>query len=122
MEGVIVYYHPPECRVTFGRGDSMLFDTISVPTIELSLRPFQTFINISLHEKVIRKSRRSQNKIFIRGASPGIPDELWDKNPIGGRRWDVYTKEQRISDMEIETVTLVVKGSAKFTVSTDWRE
>ena len=76
MEGVIVYYYPLECHVTFGRGDSILFDTISVPTIELPSRPFQTFIDISLPEKVIGKSHRSQNKTLIRGTSPGIPDEL----------------------------------------------
>ena len=36
MEGVTVCGHHPECRVTFGRGDLILFGKIPVPTIELS--------------------------------------------------------------------------------------
>ena len=36
-----------------------------------------------------------QNKTFIRGASPGVSDELGDKNAIGGRRWDVATPEYK---------------------------
>ena len=35
MEGVTVCGHHPECRVTFGRGDLILFGEIPVPTIEL---------------------------------------------------------------------------------------
>ena len=45
VEGVTVYGHHPECRVTFWRG-LILFDKISVPTIELSL---ETISNVSLH-------------------------------------------------------------------------
>ena len=35
MEGVTVCGHHPECRVTFGEGDLILFGKIPVPTIEL---------------------------------------------------------------------------------------
>ena len=73
-------------------------------------------------EKLIGKSHRPQNKTFIRGASPGVSDELWDKNAIGERRWDVATQEREVCNMEIEIVTIVVKGSAKLTVPTDWQE
>ena len=76
MEGAIVCGHHPKCRVTFGRGDLILFGKIPVPTIELSERRFQTFLDISLHEKLIGKLHRPQNKTFIRGASPGVWDEL----------------------------------------------
>ena len=47
---------------------------------------------------------------------------LWDKNAIGGRRWDVTTQERKVCNMEIEIVTFVVKGSAKLTVPMDWQE
>ena len=29
-------------------------------------------------------------------ASPGVSGELWDKNAIGGRRWDVATQERKV--------------------------
>ena len=76
MEGVTVYGHHPECRVTLGDGDLILFGKISVPTIELSYRRFQTSLDISLPEKLIGKSHRPQKKPFIRGAIPGVSDEL----------------------------------------------
>ena len=72
--------------------------------------------------KLIGKSHRPQNKTFIRGASPGVSDELWDKNVIGGRGWDVATQERKVCNMEIEIVTFVVKESTKLTVPTDWQE
>ena len=56
---------------------------------------------------------------FIRGASPDVSDELLDKNAIGGRRWDVAAQEPKVCNMEIKTVTIVVKGSVKLTVPTD---
>ena len=96
-----------------------MFGKIPVPTIELPKRRFQTFLDISLPEKLIGKSHRPQNKTFIRGASPGVSDKLRDKNAIGGRRWDVATQERKVCNMEIEIVTFVVKGSAKLTVPTD---
>ena len=76
MEGAIVYGHPQKCRVTFGRGDLVLFGKIAVPTITLPYRRFQTFLDKSLPEKLIGKSHRPQNKTFISGASPGVSDEL----------------------------------------------
>ena len=69
-----------------------------------------------------RESYWSQNKIFIRGASPGRSDAVRDKNAIGGLRWDAANRERKVRNMEIEIVTLVVKGSAKLTVPTDWQE
>ena len=76
MENVTVDGHHPECRVTFRRGYLLLFDKIPISTIELSLRRSQTFLYISLPEKLIGKSHRPQNKTFIVGASPGVSDEL----------------------------------------------
>ena len=66
MEGVTVYGHPSDCRVTFGR-DLILCDKIPVTTIELPQRLFQNFLYISLPEKIIRKSHRPQNKTYIWG-------------------------------------------------------
>ena len=72
--------HVLECRVTFWRGrlHNVLWDPDS--TIELPEGQFQTFPEISLPKKLIWKSHRYQNKTFIRGASPGISYELWDKH------------------------------------------
>ena len=41
------------------------------------------------------------------------------KNVIGGRRWDVATQKRKVCNTEIEIVTFVVNGNAKFTVPTD---
>ena len=76
MEGVTIYGYPPEFRVTFGRGGLILFGKIPVMTIVLPWRRFQTFLDISLPEKLIGKSHRPKNKTFIRVASPGVSDEL----------------------------------------------
>ena len=46
-------------------GDLILFGKIPVPTIELPLRRFQTFFDISLPKKLIGKSHRPQNKTFL---------------------------------------------------------
>ena len=105
-----------------GEGDLILFGKIPIPTIELPYRRFQTFLDISLPEKLIGQSHRPQNKTFIRGASPGVSDELWDKNAIGGRRWDVATQKRKVCNMEIEIVTFVIKGSAKLTVPADCQD
>ena len=115
MEGVTVYDHVPECHVTFGRGDFIMFDEISISTIELPDGRFQTFPDISLLEKLTWKSRCSQNKTFIRGASIGIPYELWDKPTIGWWWWNIATQEKK----EVEIVTFLIKGSAQLTVPPD---
>ena len=122
IEGVIVYGHVPECHVTFGKGDFIMFDEIPISTIKLPEGRFQTFHDISLSEELRWKSRRSYNKTFIRGASPGIPYELWDKNTIGWRRWNIATQERKVCDMEVEIVTFVVKGSSQLTVTLDRQE
>ena len=70
-------------------------------------------LDISLPEKLIGKSQRHQNKAFIKGASPGVSDELGDKNAIGGRRWDVATHERKVCNMEIEIVTFFRKGKCE---------
>ena len=44
----------------------------------------------------------------------------WAKIAIGGRRWDVAAQERKVCSIEIKIVTLVVKGSVKLTVPTDW--
>ena len=63
------------------------------------------FPDIILPERFIWKSRRPQNKIFIRGASPGISYELWDKNVMEFWRCNIATYEQKICDMEVEIIT-----------------
>ena len=63
--GIYVYGHPPEFHVTFGGGGLILYTKILVPTIELPKRRFQTFLDMSLPEKLIGKSHCPQNKIFI---------------------------------------------------------
>ena len=47
-------------------------------------------------------SKVAQNKTSIRGARPGVSDELWDKNAIGLRRWDVATQERKITCRLVE--------------------
>ena len=73
-------------------------------------------------EKPIGKLHRPQNKTCRIGASPGVSDELWNKNAIGGRKWDVATQERKVCNVEIEIVALVVKGSLKSTVLSYWQE
>ena len=46
MDGVTVYGHHPECRVTFGRRGLLLFDKIPASTIITSL---ETISNVPLH-------------------------------------------------------------------------
>ena len=80
---------------------------------------FQAFLGVSLFEKLIWKSRRPQDKTSIRGASPGIPYKLRNKDAIGGRGWNIATQERKICDVEIEIVTFVINGSVKLTVPPD---
>ena len=98
-------------------GDFIMFDDISISTVELLEGRFQTFLDIILAEKLTWKSRRIQNKTFIRVANPGIPYELWDKHTKGWRRWNIATRERKDCDMEVEIVTFAVKGSAQMTVT-----
>ena len=48
------------------------------------------------------KSHSPQNKTFIRETSPSVSYNLWDKYAIGGRRWDIATREKKVCDMDIE--------------------
>ena len=100
-------------------GNVILFDKIPVSTIKLPKWRFQAFLDVSLFEKLIWRSRRSQDKISIRGASPGIAYKLRNKDAIGGRSWNIATQERKICDVEIEIVTFVINGSVKFTVLPD---
>ena len=68
-------------------GNFILFDKIPVSTIKLPQWRFQAVLDVSLFEKLIWKSRRPQDKTSIRGASPGIPYKLRNKDAIGGRGW-----------------------------------
>ena len=61
---------------------------------------FKRSLTYPLSEELKWKSRRHQNKTFIRGTSPGIPYELRDKNAIGWRRWHIATQEWEVCDME----------------------
>ena len=105
MEGVTVYDHVPECHVTLGRGGlhNVWWDTY-------------------IDHRTSRKSHRSQNKTLIRGASPGIPYELWDKHTICWRRWNIATQKKKVCDMEVEIVAFVIKRSAQLTVPPDRQE
>ena len=78
--------------------------------------------HISLPKKLTWQLHRSRNKTFIRGASPHIPHELWDKHTICWRRLNIATKERKLCDMEVEIVTFVVKGSAQLTVPPNRQE
>ena len=52
----------------------------------------------------------------IKTLSPSILYKLWDKDTIGGRRWNIVTQELKVCDVEIEIGTLVVTGSVTLTV------
>ena len=95
---------------TIRRRATWLFDKIPVPTIELPWTRSQTFFYISLPEKLVGKSHGLQNKSFIREASPGVPDECWDKNAI----WCCCLGTENFN-LEIKIVKRVVKGSVKLT-------
>ena len=100
-----------------------MFDEIPISPIKLAEGRFQTFHDISLSEELRWKSHRPYNKKkIIRGASPGTPLELWDKNTIGWRRWNVATQERKVFDMEVEIVTFFVKWGAQLTVTLDRQE
>ena len=62
------------------------------------------------------KSRRLQNKTFMRGSSPSVSYKLRDKNTIGRRRWNITTQERKICDMEIVIISFVVDETVKFTI------
>ena len=79
-------------------GNFILFDKIPVSTIKLSQRRFQSFLDVSLFEKLIWMSRRLQNKTVIRGASPGISYELREKDAIGGQSWNIATQDRNINN------------------------
>ena len=79
FEVFIVNGHVPECHVTSGRGRLHNFYEIPISTIKRHEGRLQTFHDVSLSEELRWKSHRPKNKTFIRGASPGIPYELWDK-------------------------------------------
>ena len=53
MEGVTVYGHLPECHVTFGEGNVVLFNEIPILPRNFLRDDFQTFLDISLPEKRI---------------------------------------------------------------------
>ena len=69
-------------------------DKIPVSTIKLPQWRFQAFLDVSLFEKLIWNSCRPQDKTSIRGASPGIPYKLRNKDAIGGRGWNIATQER----------------------------
>ena len=50
MENVTEYGHHPECRVTFEGGGVILFDKISVPTIELPYKRSQYFLTKNIRK------------------------------------------------------------------------
>ena len=83
-------------------GNFILFDKIPVSTIKLPQWRFQAFLDVSLFEKLIWKSRRPQDKTSIRGASPGIPYKLRNEDAIGGRGWNIATQERNICDVKQE--------------------
>ena len=118
MEVIIKYGHHPECRASFRSGGPHI--TWCDPRTD-HRTSLLTFLYIPLPKKLTGKLHSSQNKTLIRGESHGLSDELWDKNAIDGRRWDVSAPERKVCNMEIKIVTLVVKGNVKLTVPTDWQ-
>ena len=93
--------------------------SFTVSTIKLPKWRFQAFLDVSLFEKFIWKSRGPQDKTSIRGASPGISYKLRNKGAIGGRGWNIASQERKICYVEIEIVTFVINGSVKLTVPPD---
>ena len=120
IECVIVYGHVPECHVTFGRG--RLHNVWWDPHIDHKTSwgdDFKRSMTYPCPRSLDESRAALRIKTFIRGASPGIPYELWDKNTIGWRGWNIATQERKVCDMEVAIVTFVVKGSAQLTVTLD---
>ena len=81
----------------------VLIDKIPVSAIKLFTWRFQTFLDVSLFEKLILKSYRPQNKTLIRGASPGLSYKLRNKDAIGERSWYIATQERPCACFEVES-------------------
>ena len=110
MEGFTVYDHVPECCVTFGRG--RLHNVWWNPHID-HRTSWGTIPNVPWYiparEAYMEVTPLSDNT-FIRGASPGITYEMWDRHTIGWQRWYVATQERKVCDMEVEIVTFCREG------------
>ena len=110
-----LFYPPTYMVITqWWEGGLILFDKIPVSTLEM-------ISNVPFTYPCPRNLLKSRTAL-IRGASSCVSNELWNKNAIGGRRWDVAAQEQGVCNMEIKIVTLVVKGNVKLTVPADWQE
>ena len=75
-----------------------------------------------MSEKLIGESHRNHNNTFIRGTIPGVSVGCEITIPLYWPRWDVCYLEQKVSNMEIEIITLVVTDSANLTVPPDGQE
>ena len=93
-------------------------DEIPISTIKLPVGRLKCSLTYPCPQ-LTWNSRRSQNKTFIRGASPDIPYDLWDKHTISWQRW-IATQERKF--LEVEIVTFVVKVSVQLTVPSDRKE
>ena len=106
-------------RYHLWEGNFILFYKIPVSNLKLSQWRYQSFLDVSLFEKLIWKSHRPQNKTSIRGASPGISYKLQNKDALCGRGWNIATQERKNRDVEIEIVMFVINGSVKLTAPPD---
>ena len=73
---IIVFGQATECHLAFVREELHIFDKILVSTIKLLQRRFQTFLDVFLFKKLIRKSCCPQIKTSIRGEGPGITHNM----------------------------------------------
>ena len=85
---------------------------IPISTKEHPESQFQTFIDISLPEKTILKSRRPKKKMCIRGASSCILNKLCDKIQLGLNvlKWNIDLGDDH----------LILRGGWHFLVRTDY--
>ena len=118
IEDVTVYGHVSECHVTFGR--ELLHNDYEIPisTIKFPEGRFKRSLTYPC-QRSLDESRATYNKTFKRVANPGIPYELWDKNAIGWRSWNIASQEWKVCGMDVEIAMFVVKGSAHLTAPPD---
>ena len=96
-----------------------MFDEIPISTIKLPEGRFQTSMTYPCPTSLDESRTTLRIKKIIKGASPGIPYVLSDKNTIGWRRWNIATQERKVCDREVKIVTFVVKRSVQLIVPLD---
>ena len=98
-EKLIGKSHRPQSK-TF-RGRLLLGTPGPVPCVTCICSNVETILSWTCHVYGPFESRTflGTSILLIRGVSPGVSDELWDKNAIGGRRWDVAAQERKVPEL-----------------------